>query len=219
MVVNEEEAINITIQHGYDGSEFETMAWKRRGCLIPDRTLEGLISKLLTIYSGVKFEGKGKKRTYILKDKKVEVSERKFNYKGTVRDYEPLKVEEKHFNSNGVYIITLENKIYIGSTTAGFKSRFLQHYNNHSSTEEISNMLNNGGRFETLWISPDNNVSDIRSKEVEYIKKYKKLNIYTIINKYHNWNYNKAKYVNIKVCVNDLSKVLSLLKENNINTA
>lgn len=95
----EEQAINITIQHGYDGSEFETDIWKSRGCLKPNRTLEALISKLNTIYNHVEVEGKGKKRIYILVDKKDLVEERQFNYKGKVATTEDDIMKEYIFNS------------------------------------------------------------------------------------------------------------------------
>ncbi|MBB6445624.1 hypothetical protein [Bacillus benzoevorans] len=94
----EEEAIRITMEHGYDGAEFNTSVWKTRGCLHPNRTLDALISKLKTIYDSVEVEGKGKKRKYILKDKKVKVSERIFNYKGTIPTLEDDIMKEFIFN-------------------------------------------------------------------------------------------------------------------------
>jgi hypothetical protein len=102
---SEEEAINITIQHGYDGSEFNTAVWKERGCLNPTRTMDALISKLETIYHTVDVEGKGKKRKYILKDKKEERTAREYNYKGTVPTEEEESMKEYIFNvlvKNGV---------------------------------------------------------------------------------------------------------------------
>lgn len=94
----EEEAINITIDHGYDGSEFNTAVWKDRGCLIPNRTMDALISKLETIYHTVKVEGRGKKRNYILKDKKEEMTDREYNYKGTLPTEEEEEMKEYIFN-------------------------------------------------------------------------------------------------------------------------
>lgn len=94
----EEEAINITIQHGYNGSEFKTEVWKKRGCLNVTRTLESLIKKLKTIYHIVEVEGKGKKRRFILRDKKKEVTEREYNYKGTVPTSEDEIMKEYLLN-------------------------------------------------------------------------------------------------------------------------
>ncbi|WP_277587076.1 hypothetical protein [Psychrobacillus antarcticus] len=101
----EEEAIEITIQHGYDGAEFKTAVWKTRGCLSPNRTLEALTRKLKTIYDIVEVEGKGKKRKYILNDKKEIVTEREYNYKGTVPTVDDYSMKEYIFNyliKNGV---------------------------------------------------------------------------------------------------------------------
>ncbi|MEH7887004.1 hypothetical protein V7654_22130 [Bacillus sp. JJ1609] len=97
-VFTEEEAINITMEHGYDGSEFETAVWKDRGCLHPNRTMEALIHKLETIFHNVKVEGKGKKRKYNLKGKKDEMTERQYNYKGTVPTVEEETMKEYFFN-------------------------------------------------------------------------------------------------------------------------
>jgi hypothetical protein len=96
--ITEEQAIKITIEKGYNGSEYKTAAWKQRQCLKPDRTLSGLIGKLETIYNHVEFVGTGKKRKYILKDKKNEVSEREFNYKGSIPTHEDEVMTEYIFN-------------------------------------------------------------------------------------------------------------------------
>ena len=97
-IFTEEEAIQITIEHGYDGSEFETSVWKQRGCLKNNGTLKTLISKLETIYNNVEVVGKGKKRRYILTDKKDKVSERALNYKGSVATIEDEIMKEYIFN-------------------------------------------------------------------------------------------------------------------------
>lgn len=98
-IFTEEEAINITIQHGYDGAEFNTKAWNNNGSLKPDRTYKGFISKLETIYSTVKVEGKGKKRKYILMDKKEQITERQYNYKGSLPTPEDELMKEYIFNN------------------------------------------------------------------------------------------------------------------------
>lgn len=97
-IFTEEEAIKITIKHGYDGNEFETAAWKQRGCLKTDRTYQGLISKLKTIYNNVEVTGKGKKRQYNLTGKKEVVTEREFNYKGRIVSQEDEVIKEYIFN-------------------------------------------------------------------------------------------------------------------------
>lgn len=95
---NEAEVIQITIDNGYDGSEFKTVAWKERGCLKPNGTLKALTNKLETIYNHVEVTGSGKKRKYILTDKKQTITERKFNYKGTVLTPEDETMTEYIFN-------------------------------------------------------------------------------------------------------------------------
>ncbi|MFD1736392.1 hypothetical protein ACFSCX_07425 [Bacillus salitolerans] len=95
----EEEAIKITIQHGYNGSEFKTKVWKDRGCLSTNRTLDALIGKLETIYHIVEVNGKGKKRKYTLKNKKEEMTEREYDYKGTVPTEEEETMKEYFFHN------------------------------------------------------------------------------------------------------------------------
>ncbi len=100
----EEEAINITIQNGYDGSELNTKVWEQRGCLKPNRTLESLIKKLQTIYEHVEVTGTGKKRKYILQSKKESITQVEHNYKGTLPSDEDLIMQEYIYNflvSNG----------------------------------------------------------------------------------------------------------------------
>ncbi|MDE3838642.1 hypothetical protein C0966_04465 [Bacillus methanolicus] len=97
-VFTEEEAIKITIEHGYDGAEFQTSVWKQRGCLKNNGTLKALISKLETIYNNVEMIGNGKKRQYILSDKKDKVTERTFNYKGSVATVKDEIMKEYIFN-------------------------------------------------------------------------------------------------------------------------
>lgn len=95
---SEEEAIRITIENGYNGSEFKTQIWKDRGSLIPNRSLEGLIKKLETIYEDVVVRGKGKKREYMLRNKKEKVSEIVRNYKGTLPTRDDETVQEYILN-------------------------------------------------------------------------------------------------------------------------
>lgn len=98
LIVNEKEAIQITIKHGYDGSELNTVTWKERGCLKPNRSMESLKRKLLTIYENVEIQGNGKKRKYILDNKKSKVTDRIYNYKGSVPSPEDEIMKEYIFN-------------------------------------------------------------------------------------------------------------------------
>ncbi len=111
--VNEEQAINITIEHGYEGNEFETAAWKQRGYLKNNGTLKALIKKLNTIFNKVEIDGSGKKRTYILIDKKETPTEIKHNYKGTLPTDEDEIMKEYIFSR----LCVIENEVsnsYIG---------------------------------------------------------------------------------------------------------
>lgn len=98
ITVNEEQAIQITIDHGFEGNEFKTKIWQQRGCLSTDRTLDALIDKLKTIYHDVQVRGKGKKRKYILSNKKKQQTERQFNYKGTVLSNEDKLIDDYIFS-------------------------------------------------------------------------------------------------------------------------
>ncbi|MFB5088627.1 hypothetical protein PGC35_15705 [Psychrobacillus sp. PGGUH221] len=68
MILIEKAVIELLIQYGYsDGSEFETSIWKQRGCLKENHdTHKAVLRKLRCIFEEVSYEGKGKKRKYIL---------------------------------------------------------------------------------------------------------------------------------------------------------
>lgn len=66
----------------------------------------------------------------------------------------------------GVYSITKDNQIYIGSTTVGFRHRFLQHMCRDTKTTEL---LLDGGTFQIVLSLKEGNESEIRSKENYYI--------------------------------------------------
>jgi hypothetical protein len=94
----EAEAIKITIEHGFKGNELETSDWKKRGCLKDNGTFKALKEKLGCIYVNVEVVGKGKKRTYILSEKKEVVSERIYYYRGSVPKLEDTIMKEFVFN-------------------------------------------------------------------------------------------------------------------------
>lgn len=64
--LTEEETIKLTIKFGESGSEFNTAAWKERGCLKPDNTFKAFIEKLNRYFEEVTIKGNGKKRRYTL---------------------------------------------------------------------------------------------------------------------------------------------------------
>ncbi len=92
--LTEREAIQLTIDvGGFKGEELESAAWKKNGSLdgkrdkmtgeFSNRGTIKFIRKLQTLYESVEVEGKGKKRTYILRGKReqqIEIEDnRKFN--------------------------------------------------------------------------------------------------------------------------------------------
>ena len=86
-------------------------------------------------------------------------------------------------DKTGVYMIVLNNEIYIGSTTVSFRERFLRHYKNESNNHyKTYSLLQKGAKYKIIWVSEDNNENIIRKKEQEYINKYKKDPNYILIN-------------------------------------
>jgi len=91
--LTELEAIQLTMEHGFDGEELESAKFKKLGCLdgakdkvtgeFNNRAMIKFIRKLETLYHHVSVEGKGKKRIYTLSDVKAIQSkmqdDRKFN--------------------------------------------------------------------------------------------------------------------------------------------
>jgi len=129
----------------------------------------------------------------------------------------------------GVYSIILDKTIYIGSTNNNFRKRFIQHISKKNPLKHTYNLLIKGGIFTTLWIANDDtNESEIRKKENEYIKYYKNLSDWDLINTRYphkqKGKHNKIKpkqkikYKNIKINSNDYNSVIQLLKVNNIET-
>lgn len=104
-VLNEKEAINLTIEWGFDGSEFKTKKWIDNGALQTDRTLDGLIKKLETRYEKVTYEGRGKKRRYILLEPKEKVSEIEYKYDGRPPTMYDKRMKEYIFNE----LVRLDN--------------------------------------------------------------------------------------------------------------
>jgi hypothetical protein len=95
--VTEKELIDLTIEYGFDGSEFKTAAWKENKSLKRDGSQTALMKKALTIHESVELvkdkNGKalrGSKRRYALGKKRDVQLEREYNYNGR-----PLTEEDK----------------------------------------------------------------------------------------------------------------------------
>ena len=129
----------------------------------------------------------------------------------------------------GVYKIQLDNEVYVGSTTVGFRTRYRQHSNNENNMNpHTQDLLKRGATFEILWIADENDSETIiRQKENDYIEQYRNngydmLNshIPVIISEKRTVNSKrKIKYKNIKINKEDYEKAIALLTENGLRIA
>lgn len=134
--------------------------------------------------------------------------------------YKPDRTMDK---LKGVYIIQLDNKVYIGSTTNGFRLRYRQHCMCLGSMEHTYNLLKEGATFDILWIADENDTErTIRTKEAEYIKQYAK-DGYDMCNSHFpvvlSEKKPKPKYKRLRINEEDYEKAFALLMENGIRIA
>ena len=148
------------------------------------------------------------------------------------RNFKQFKIPIELENKKGVYKITQGNYIYIGSTfrDEGFRARFRGHL--YKTNKTITrDMLLKGGKFESIWMCDDNLEDEYIVREIEeyFIKYFKeKTNLNVVNSKDKTYitrqtpNTNKYKpdkkvrYSTIKIKLEDYSKVIQILKENNI---
>lgn len=129
-------------------------------------------------------------------------------------------VPKEHNDSIGVYSITLDNKIYIGSTISGFLKRFLGHRKrqNPLPTRE---MLDNGAVFNILQVCNGMDESSIRKIENDYIQEYKSNSNYEVVNVKDSWSFStkepKRKYKTVKVAEEDYEIILKIMEEKGID--
>lgn len=92
----------------------------------------------------------------------------------------------------GVYCITLENQIYIGSTINSLWGRYLQHFRNKKNRDNRTYLLlQSGGVFSALSIYNKNqNITEkqIRDEELKFINKYRKNPDWIVVNSSKNPN-------------------------------
>lgn len=102
---------------------------------------------------------------------------------GFYKNFNGFLVDKDNCRKKGVYKIQLGNDIYIGSTIASFRNRFLSHrYGNMQYTKDL---LDNGGEFSVLWVASIDDTEDyIRAKEEDYIQLYKNNAKYNLINRF-----------------------------------
>lgn len=107
-----------------------------------------------------------------------------------VLDFPNFKVEDEYWKSIGIYSITLDNNIYIGSTCTGFRIRFIQHRgkNNDLCTKE---MIEDGATFQIIEICDNMTEPEVRELENKYIELYKQDDEWNLMNTNNAWSYEK----------------------------
>ena len=139
-----------------------------------------------------------------------------------LKNYYQFKVSKSEWHNIGIYYITNGKDIYIGSTIAGFRKRFQQHYYGiFECMQHTYNLLHNGGTFNILYdMTGVKDIPLVRMVENEYIQYFKEYTDFNVINHMNEatWkgkNY-KQKYKNIKIKIEDYDNVLKLLQKNGI---
>ena len=137
---------------------------------------------------------------------------------------ENYNIDIKDDKSIGVYKIQLHNQVYIGSTIAGFRQRYIQHLRNKDGyMPHTQKMIKSGASFEILWKSENNETEEqIRRMEQKYLDEYKSRG-YEIKNGNENviipgQKKSKKKKI-IRVMEDDYNKVLKILTDNGIKIA
>lgn len=128
-------------------------------------------------------------------------------------------IDDKNRNEIGVYKIENKNDVYIGSTTSGFYQRYSQHKKGTSTSMLFTKeLLDNGGKFECLWIADEHSTKqDIRDKEEDYINLYKNNKSYNVLNRKSASNKNKKKKFTLTFNnTDDYLRVLTFINDNNI---
>ncbi len=146
---------------------------------------------------------------------KPKIDDRVNNGQNFVKYYPQYHVDEVFNKFIGVYKITYNKSIYIGSTTNNFRERFTSHMNT-KSIPEIYNILQKGAKFEIIWSCEKGEYSEeyIRNKENKYIEIYKNDKSWDIINVRNAWNYeskHKNKYIAIRIEKEYYDEIIELL--------
>ena len=143
------------------------------------------------------------------------------------KEYKEYKIEKRYDNSIGIYKITLDRNIYIGSTVKGFRVRFLQH-RKKGNRLITKNMLEQGAIFEMIQICDGMEENEIRHIEQQWIEEYRNNPEWIVVNSLDHVQIKgeehrkqtkskKQKYKKIKVKEEDYNKVIELLSSNNID--
>ena len=130
-----------------------------------------------------------------------------------------FKCKKSLYDMPGVYIIQLNNDVYIGSTIK-FWRRFNEHRRETNDLPTLQ-LMKDGATFTPLWIYDkqegekltDEEIEIIRKKEVEYINKYIQEGKYNVLNVQRGI---KKNFKSIKVSEKDYNKAIDLLKKEKI---
>ena len=138
------------------------------------------------------------------------------------KNYYQFKVSKSEWHNIGIYYITNGKDIYIGSTIAGFRERFQQHYyGTFKRMQHTYDLLQNNGEFHILYdMTGVKDIPLVRMVENEYIQYFKEYTDFNVINHMNEANWkgknHKQKYKNIKIKIEDYDNALKILKENGI---
>ena len=165
--------------------------------------------------------------------KRVDRRKETNKYGNNRKEFKQFKIPLELENRRGVYKITQGKNIYIGSTfrNKGFRARFRQHLYKTNKTY-TRDMLLKGGKFEILWMCPENLEDEyvVRKIEEDFIKYFKENTTLNVMNKKEDTNIARGKagkkkvkkdkaprYKKIRVNEKDYERVLEFMKLNNID--
>lgn len=122
---------------------------------------------------------KREKNIYIITD----IYDKERGYAKKVIEDSRFLVPSEDADKNGVYIIQLDNQVYIGSTTDGYRDRFRKHRYKKSTLQEVVTMLEQGATFDALWtVPPTATEVEVREIEAYYIYLCKNASNYDCVN-------------------------------------
>ena len=165
-----------------------------------------------------------KTKSYQNKIKKEQTTKQ---YKELVLDYAitkqiqgQIKLKRTNFDKAGVYIIQLNNQVYIGETLCLIKR--LKGHMRGAAYVDTKQMMLDGAIFKPLWINTDETLSkeDLKkilvNKEAQFIQDYKECE-YTVLNNIlYDGYYTTTKRNTIKVKADDFNFAIKILQENGI---
>lgn len=131
-------------------------------------------------------------------------------------EYPNFNVAYEQSKDIGVYRVVLNNVIYIGSTRAGFRKRFLSHHSNRGQMPFLDQLYDDGGVFEIVEVMNGASNEEIYKRENEYIEQYLDDANWECLNRRPSYSSNKFKpspYTAIRVNKEQYDEVFALLIE------